>query len=328
MIGLDLLGAPPPQPVNRVDSSQNIYNSNPLFFDKNAPAPTTATSYYPEAPGFVEDPRKLDVNRDFGMNDYVPQWDTPEQAMLGIDVLAGAHPDRPNWHTGGPEACIGFARGTSERKCPRCGAEATMWCKCALNETKYKCGHESNVCPQHKCVNFGASDHADARRCTCPPLTHCNVGFPPDARVGDTIGTPDEVSAAKAAVAELKRIYAAAGSPPAFKALYDGVLADWDDWDGFVESTKRAASSLYAIKAWADAKAIGKRAQDLSQRIAPTAGLAPPKSDPQLEPSAWAGKLFGIPTWIWVLGGGAIVVGAGAYVAVPLLAAWIGRKKS
>lgn len=87
MIGLDLLGAAPPAPptvTNKIDSSENIYQSNPLFFDRNAPAPTSATSYYPEAPGFVEDPRKLDINRDFGMLDYVPQWDSPEQqATLG-----------------------------------------------------------------------------------------------------------------------------------------------------------------------------------------------------------------------------------------------------
>lgn len=255
MIALDLLGA---APTNVIRSSQDIYETNPVVPQKDAPAPTQAVSYYPEAPGFVEDPRKPDINRDFGMTRYVPQWD-----MTGIDAMVGApHPDRPNWHAGGPEPCGRWLAGHSV-----IGAEAI---------------------------------------------------------VGDSVGTPDEVSAAKAAIAELKRTYEAAGSPADFKTLYDGVLADWADWDGVVESTKRAANNLYMIKSFADAKAIGKRAQDLSQRIARTAGLVPPASDPQLEPSR-LDKLFGIPVWAWVLAGTAIVLVGGVYIAVPLLAAWLGR---
>lgn len=88
MIGLDLLGAT----TNVIDSSQNIYATNPVIPAMNAPAPTQAVSYYPEAPGFVEDSRKLDINRDFGMNRYVPQWDTEEQAMLGLDLMGADAP--------------------------------------------------------------------------------------------------------------------------------------------------------------------------------------------------------------------------------------------
>lgn len=98
MIGITLIGvgpAPTP-PRNLIDSSENIYNTNPINPDPHAPAPTSATSYYPEAPGFVRDPRLLDINRDFGMQDFVPQWDTPEQAMLGLtanDLTGGNYTD-------------------------------------------------------------------------------------------------------------------------------------------------------------------------------------------------------------------------------------------
>ena len=227
MIGLDLLGA---APANAIQSSQRIYDTNPVVPQMNAPAPTQAVSYYPEATGYVEDPREIDVNRDFGASAYAPQWDTTESdTMQGIDAL-----------------------------------------------------------------------------------------------VGDTIGTPDEVTAAKLAVSELMRTYLAVGSPSKFKKLYANIVADWEDWNGFVEGVKRGASSLYTIKAFADAKAIGKRAQDLTQKIARDAGLVPPDSDPLLEPS---GSLFGVSTWVWVLGGVAIVMVAGAYIVVPLIAAYIGRRR-
>lgn len=102
MIGLDVMvsGATSPAlavpmkqsgqsgPVSQVQSSENIYDTNPVVPDRNAPAPTSAVSYYPEAPGFVRDPHLLDINVDFGMNRYVPQWDTTESdRMVGIDCL-------------------------------------------------------------------------------------------------------------------------------------------------------------------------------------------------------------------------------------------------
>lgn len=53
-------------------------------------------------------------------------------------------------------------------KCPVCGKEAMVRCRCPRCDSRCESGHEWHVCLEHDRIVLGASDHSkDTFACSC-----------------------------------------------------------------------------------------------------------------------------------------------------------------
>lgn len=53
-------------------------------------------------------------------------------------------------------------------RCPVCGSEAQIRCRCILADCACSNGHEWHTCPVHGVVVIGRGDHTASQKCSCP----------------------------------------------------------------------------------------------------------------------------------------------------------------
>lgn len=55
------------------------------------------------------------------------------------------------------------------RKCPECGEQATVTCRCMKLDSRCKNGHQWHTCLKHNKIVSGTSDHSKPTLdCSCP----------------------------------------------------------------------------------------------------------------------------------------------------------------